>query len=244
MQEGAVLHGQPHRGKPCDGYRRRRRHTRALRAVGRHIPQLRFPRGICGAAVQELHIPQRRSGHGIQRPEVLLASRPARPAQRQPHPGSAIPYHTPQRRGYRDSHNPCQPIRRGILFLCQRTAYHAGRHAPKRVQGGCEPHAQGILQPQFRVLRHSQRHGGCHRHTRAGPCVRVADKDQARLARDVAERRDHSQVHRRLHKERTRQLPASRARCGRGDTQKVQESERDRKAMSGVAKKPAKQPRK
>ncbi len=114
---------------PCDGYRRRRRHTRALRAVGRHIRNYAFREEFVvplfknytflNAGLAMVFNGQKFSSrHGLL---DLLKDNLT--------PGSAIPYHTPQRRGYRDSHNPCQPIRRGILFLCQRTAYHAGRHA-------------------------------------------------------------------------------------------------------------------
>ena len=66
-------------------------------------------------------------------------------------------------------------VRRGILLVCQRPAYNAGRHTSGSVQGIRKPYAQGIFQQEFRVLRHSQRYGSRHRHTRAGPGVRIAD---------------------------------------------------------------------
>jgi len=76
------------------------------------------------------------------------------------------PHRPPHRRGHRHRLHPHRPVRRRILLLRERPAYHAGRHPPERFQGAHRPRHQRILRQKFRRPRRAQRPRRSHRHSR------------------------------------------------------------------------------
>ena len=188
-------------------HQRRDRHVHILRTRRHSLQKLLLSERHRGDNAPQLHLPQHRTRHHVQRPSHPFTQRSARPAERPDDLRAPIPHHSHDGRGHRDSLYTHKPERRGIRLLRKRTAHHAGRHTPVSLQRAHSQDNKGVLR-QVRVRRHTQRTRGGDSGERGRTHLRVADKDKTRLADHVTRRRLRKQIRGRLREKRGGQLPA------------------------------------
>ena len=178
------------------------------------IRQLRLQLRVRGTHVPPLYLPQSGADGEVQRQGLSFEERSARPAQRQPFRGAALPAHPPDGRGHRGSHHPRQRLRRNLLLVRERPVHHTWRHSPGGFPGGGGENRQGILQERLRPGRRAHLHHRGAQHQGRKSHVREPAQDQVRLEGRGRGRPIGAQFHHGFRQGAAGRLPAHAPRDG------------------------------